>query len=260
MKTKTQLVWTTLGLVLIVALFWAFRPRPLVVETAVAALGLFEQTINEDGLVQVRSRYRIASPNAGHADRISLRVGDRVNPGDPIVTIRPLVPALQDARELSQLREAYGAAQASQLRAQANVARARAMVQQARADYTRARELADQGFTARSLAETASLLLTQQLQNLKAAEFENQSSVHQAQMASAALQRFDGSVPEIGADRASAGSNTAIASTDNPRTLQPSELTINSPVAGYVLSVLHVSEGAVSAGTGLIEVGDIDQL
>lgn len=240
MSVKRWVIWIAIAAALIAALAWAFRPRAIVVETAMAKRGTFEQTVNEDGLVQVRSRYLVASPTTGLAERISLRVGDTISPGDRIATIRPLPPALQNTRMVSELKEALGAAQASELQANAQTSRVRAAVEKARSDYWRANKLADQGFTARSQAESVRLILAQQTQALRAAEFESEAARHKTEMARAALQQTD------------AGT------TADP---QPMALvSVDSPVSGRVLKVLHESEGPVSPGTGLVEIGDTNQL
>ncbi len=240
MAMKKWISWAVIAIALIAALVWAFRPRATIVETALTQRGMFEQTINEDGLIRVRSRYLVASPTAGLAERIVLRVGDSIKPGDRIATIRPLPPALQNARMVSELKEALGAAQASELRASAQVSRVRAAVQKARSDYWRANKLADQGFTARSQAESARLVLAQQTQALRASEFEFEAARHQTEMARAALQRSDGS-------KATKLQSTGL-------------VAVNSPVTGRVLKVLHESEGPVSPGTSLVEIGDTNQL
>lgn len=247
MKDKSNLrrwlVWSGLFVLLLAALIWAFRPRAVAVEMTSTRLGLFEQTIDEDGLVRVRSRYVVLSPAAGTASRIDLVVGDQVAPGDLIALIQPLPPALQDARASSELLEAFRAAQASRFRAQAEVARVRAAMQQAQADYDRARELADQGFTAKSQADKARLLLSQEQQALRAVRFAEQAAIHQSEMARVALAQQRGQGTEW---------QTA--------TAEPDSIRVRSPVAGHVLKVVRQSEGAISTGAELIEIGDVSQL
>ncbi|MFK7963609.1 MAG: efflux RND transporter periplasmic adaptor subunit [Burkholderiaceae bacterium] len=243
-KLRRWILWGGAIIVVISGMIWAFRPQPIVVEMAAVRLGLFEKMIDEDGLVRVRNRYVVTSPGAGTASRIELVVGDAVSPGDLIALIQPLPPALQDARASSELREAYRAAQASRFRAQAEVARSRAAVQQAQSDYDRARELADQGFTARSQADNARLLLSQEQQALRAARFAEQAAIHQSEMARVALAQQGGEVGDDG--------QLAKIELDSIRVI--------SPVAGHVLRVVRQSEGAVSTGAELIEIGDVSQL
>jgi HlyD family secretion protein len=251
---KRWIIWIAVLLAVAAVLYQAFRPQPVTVETTPVRQGLFERTVDEDGLVQVRSRYLVGSPTAGTADRIMLRVGDTVKPGDAIAYIRPLPPALQDTRLVSELREAAGAARAGEMRARAQVARTRAAVQNARAEYQRAIELANQGFTARSTADTARSLLVQQQHALRAAEFDYVAARHQTQMALATLQRS-------GAPHASDTANTTDA-TSGSAGVQTSTaaVSVTSPVNGRILKVLHESAGPVSPGTGLVEIGDVEQL
>ncbi|MGH1360845.1 MAG: efflux RND transporter periplasmic adaptor subunit [Burkholderiaceae bacterium] len=246
MKNKTArtrfLLWAVAAVVLIGSGIWAFMPQPVTVEANQVRLGVFEQDIREDGLIRVRNRYMVTSPVAGTVSRISLKVGDHLKLDDPIAVIRALPPTLHDARSRWGLQEAYRAAQAAQLRARAEVARARSAVQQASADYQRARELADQGFTAVSQADSARRLLAQQNQSLEAAQFAAQAASHQAEMARTAVLSGDQLPLDDAVDPGLA------------------EIPIRAPVGGVVLKLLHESEGPVIPGTQLLEIGDTSQL
>ena len=51
--------WLALGLLGVAVLgagVWAFRPRPLGVETAPATLARFEQAVEEDGVLRLQQR------------------------------------------------------------------------------------------------------------------------------------------------------------------------------------------------------------
>ena len=65
----------------LLALGWAFAPRPLEVETAAVAEGPFEATVDEDARTRLRDRYVVSAPLAGRLDRIALREGDVVAAG-----------------------------------------------------------------------------------------------------------------------------------------------------------------------------------
>lgn len=253
---KRWIVRIALLLLVVTALAYAFKPQPVTVETAVVRQGVFESTVDEDGLIRVRSRYLVASPTAGRADRIVLEVGDTVKPGDLITSIRPLPPSLQDARIVSELNEAVGAARAGEMRARAQVARSRAALQNARNEYQRAIELANQGFTSRSTADSAQSLLVQQQQALKAAEFEYQAAQHQTRMALAAAQQAGGNPGGDDSGGPAASNDESSNQNGDPRGL----VAVTAPVSGQVLQVLRESEGPVSSGTGLVEIGDTNRL
>lgn len=210
---------------------WAFRPQPVAVEVREVATGRFEQTIDEQGRTAVRDRYTVSAPVPGLIERIALDAGDTVARGDVIAVLRPAPPALQDMRTQAELRERVGAAEAAALRAKANEARASAAAELARQDYARARRLAEQGFTSRSAEDSARLLLTQQEQASKAAQFESHAAEHDLEMARAALTR-------------------------GARGTAPGRLEIRAPVAGRVLRVMQRSEAVVAPGSALVELGD----
>lgn len=210
---------------------WAFRPQPVAVEVREVATGRFEQTIDEQGRTSVRDRYTVSAPVPGLIERIALDAGDAVARGDVIAVLRPAPPALQDTRTQAELRERVGAAEAAALRARANEARASAAAELARQDYARAKRLAEQGFTSRSAEDNARLVLTQQEQASKAAQFESHAAEHDLEMARAALTR-------------------------GARGTNPGRLEIRAPVAGRVLRVMQRSEAVVAPGSALVELGD----
>src|SRR5947207_10418153 len=81
---------------LIVAGFW---PKPLPVETAAAAIGTLQTTVNEEGKTRIRQRYMVSAPVAGQLRRIPFKAGAEVTAGQTVVaTIEPLSPILLDVR------------------------------------------------------------------------------------------------------------------------------------------------------------------
>lgn len=237
MKLKPlRVIGIAIALVAVAALaIWAFRPRPIAVDIREVTRGHFEQTIDEQGRTAVRDRYTVSAPVPGLIERIALDPGDTVARGDVVAVLRPAPPSLQDTRTRAELRERVGAAEASALRARANEARATAAAELARNDYTRAKRLADQGFTSRSAEDSARLVLEQQEQAVKAAQFERHAADHELEMARAALSR--------GTTASALG-----------------KLEIRAPVAGRVLRVVQRSEAVVTPGTALVELGDPDSL
>jgi HlyD family secretion protein len=239
MKRRTTLV-LALTIAAIAALsVWAFRPRPVSVETREVELADFEQTVDEEGKTRVRDRYLVAAPAAGNLERIALRAGDAVRTGDVVAVLRPILPALRDARTLAELRERVGAAEAAKRAADAEVGRVRAALELARSELERVQKLSAQGFTSKATVEDARLRVEQQSQALKGAEFAQDAAVHQLALARASLARSDRVV------RADEGNG---------------RIEIRSPVDGQVLRVVQESETVVALGDALLEIGDARSL
>jgi HlyD family secretion protein len=218
---------------------WAFRPQPIPVETHSVDVGDFRQTVDEEGKTRVRDRYVVASPAAGHVDRIVLRPGDAVRAGDVVAVLRPSVPALRDARTVAELRERLGAAEADKLRADAELGRQRAAVELARFEADRAAKLGGQGFLSQAALDQARLMLAQQTQALKAAEFAQHSAEHALALARAML---------LQSEQAQRGLRAG------------AQLSIRSPVGGQVLRVAAESEGDFALGAPLLEIGDVNSM
>ena len=104
MKTSTAIAAGVGALAVAALLLWAFSPRPVEVETARAELGPFETTIDEDARTRLTERFIVAAPLAGRLQRVALREGDRVNAGDVVATLLPVLSPMLDERSLRDLR------------------------------------------------------------------------------------------------------------------------------------------------------------
>lgn len=217
-------------------LVWAFMPSPVEVETAVLEQGRFERSLLEDGKTRVRARYTVAAPLTGLLERPSWRAGDSVAAGQPLAVIRPVLPGLLDARALQEQRERIAAAQAGLERAEVGVARARVAMTQAQIDLQRSEKLALEGFVSATQNETGRLALQLRQKELDSAHQDAQAARHQLEQLRVSLS---------GAAGLGEGSRP---------------VKVNSPVAGRVLKVYRDSEGVVSAGAPLMDVGDPDQM
>ncbi|WP_312028316.1 HlyD family efflux transporter periplasmic adaptor subunit [Aquabacterium sp. J223] len=218
-------------------LAWAFAPRPVEVETATAAVGPFELTIDEDGRTRLPDRYLVSAPLAGRVARIGLRAGDAVEAGAVVATLAPVLSPMLDERAAREAQARVEAAAALLQRASARVERAAVAVEQARNEARRSEQLAREGFLSPSRLETDRLGVRAAAGELEAAQQERHVARHDLEQARAAL----------GAMR--------------PSPAAPARaFEVRSPVAGQVLRVLQASEGTVAAGTPLLEVGQLDTL
>jgi HlyD family secretion protein len=230
-RFKRAVAFSIIAGLLGAVLVWAYRPRPIAVETALVTEGLFQAVVEEDGRTRVRERYVVSAPLAGRVMRVSVRPGDAVSAGSRIAIVLPTVPSLLDPRTRKELEEKIGAAEALAEEATARLERARALVQQTEKDVQRVRTLFQRGAATNQQLEREELILRTNERDLIAAERRKHASEHELDQARAWLKRYD-----------------------EPNGDQRFEIT--SPVAGRVLRVMQESEIVVSGGTPLVEIGD----
>ena len=236
MKTRNKIALTVAAVFAAALGAWALRPQPVVVETARATRGTFEQGVSDDGKTRVRERYTVSSPLAGRIERIPLKAGDAVKAGQAVAVLRPSAPAFLDERTARELAARVGTAEAQQARSRAEVARISAQRDQARADLERQARLARDGYVSATAREQAELALRTAERTLEAAKFAEDAAGHDAEQARAALVRY----------RAESGARAPSAAAWE----------VKSPASGRVLKVVQESEGAVALGAPLLEIAD----
>lgn len=226
------------GLGVLWAAWWSFAPRPLSVEVAQVSQGVFEQSIEEDGQLRLKSRYVVAAPMAGQLQRPALQVGDRVLPQQVVAWLAPMASPLIDPRNQRVLRQRVGRDEAALLAAAARVAQLQAALDQARLEAQRSAVLAQQNFMAAAALDLAQTQERAAAQALEAG-------------------RADWRAAQFSLAESRAALDQTTASTATPgRSLLP----ITSPIPGQVLK-LHVSSaGPVTAGQALLEIGDLSAL
>ncbi len=229
-----------LGLAAIALLVWAFRPQPVTVQVAQITHGSFQQIVEEDGKTRVRERYIVSAPLVGKLQRITLKAGDSIRQNQAVATILPNAPVLLDLRSMAELTARVDAAVAQQARAAATVARAQAALEKSRSDLIRAQKLAASRFISPAQLEQSELEVKLNGKELEATQYAARAAQHDVATARAALLQS-----KSGAD----------ASTEAGKAWQ-----VISPVAGKVLKVNQESEGAVTIGTPLLEIGNPEDL
>jgi len=80
LKLKRLAGWSFVGLI-VLALAFALRPKPVPADMAVVERGYFRVTIDEEGETQVRDRFVVSAPLAGQVLRIEWEPGDPVEAG-----------------------------------------------------------------------------------------------------------------------------------------------------------------------------------
>ncbi|HTL54540.1 MAG TPA: efflux RND transporter periplasmic adaptor subunit [Candidatus Limnocylindrales bacterium] len=209
---------------LIIAGLW---PRPVPVETALAAIGTLRATVNEEGKTRIKQRYTIAAPVAGQLRRIPFKPGAEIKASETVVAvIDPLSPTLLDPRTRAST-------EAKRDTALANREKAKATHIYAASELRRVEKLFE--------GKTSSL------EELEAAQMREATAAKEEAAGDSALRQAEAELAEFGASDAGQSSVCV-----------PREVT--SPIAGRVLKVLEESTRVVSAGTPLLEVGDPSDL
>jgi HlyD family secretion protein len=228
--SKRRIWWIVIGGGLTALVALSMRPRALPVEVAPLTRGPMRVTIDEEGRTQVKRRYVVSAPLAGKLLRIERKAGDRVEEGAVLARLVPADAPLLDPRARAEQEARLHASEAAVAQADANVARARVADGSARDDLTRKRKLATSSAISAHDLEVAESDAASRIQDLASAEFGAKVADHQLAEARAALQRG--------------------------RSGRVDEFEIVAPTSGQVLRVLRESEGVVTAGTALVEVGD----
>jgi HlyD family secretion protein len=211
-----------------------YRPRPLLVEVATVATGTFEQTIEEDGRLRIKTRYVITAPTQASLLRPSLKVGDFVKTGDVLATLEPAAPQMIDARTRSVLQQRVGSADAARRAAAAQVQRAQTALALATLEVDRATRLAQENFISPAARDQSTLARQSAQQALNAAQAEQGVADYAVAEARAALAR---------AEPAAAGQASG-------------RWDIKSPVDGQVLKLYQDSAVTVTAGQPLLDIGN----
>ena len=229
MKKRNRLVAAAVVVIMIGLLGWAFRRKPIKVETGRAARETLWVTVDEEAETRVHDRFEIATPVTGRLRRIELHAADPVETGQTVAQVEPLP---LDPRERSELLARLKQAQASELEAEAIVERARVDRDQARRNHERASKLQASGVVSRQDLEFAESVEANSEKALEAAKFKSRAAEYEVQVVRAGLVALSTQVGE-----------------------HPRLVSLRSPVSGQVLRLLQQSERVVTAGTPILQVG-----
>jgi HlyD family secretion protein len=235
-NTKRILLWSLLGLILAATLVWAFIPKPIPVDMLALKPGEMTVTVDEEGETRVRDVFILSAPISGRALRIDAEVGDEVLAQQTkVAEIEPTDATLLDPRSKAQARADIRAAEANQVLAEASVKEARVELNFAQSELNRARKLrADAVMSERELEDAERTFRTRQ------AALETVIATRQARQAELERARAQLISP----------TDARVRGKDCPC------VPIRAPVDGRILKILHKSEGVVSAGEPLVEIGD----
>jgi HlyD family secretion protein len=224
---KARAIMTGVIVLIASGIAYALRPKPLNVETAVAATGPMRVTVDADAVTRVRQSFMVAAPVGGLVQRIAVRAGDLVRAGDSIASIAT-PPLFSTERRAVQAR--VDAALAAQLQFDARLSQASLALAQAERDEARANRLVEAGAVAERDVELAKLTVANRRAELGTVRAQRRVALAELAEARAALD-------------AAVGHNEATT-------------IVRAPGDGRVLSVPQSSARVVAAGTPLLELGD----
>jgi len=227
------------------AVVYAFLPKPIAVDLAQVAYGTLQVCVEEDGKTRLRDRYVVSAPLTGRLRRIKLRPGDRVVPGQTLALIEPADPELLDPRALAQAEARVKASKAALEKAGAQLRWSEAALDLAETEYGRSGQLLQKNAISKSDLETKLMQKRTREEELRRDRFAEEVARFELELAQAALLRTR---PRTGdAD-------------DHAHFEIPSPSLPQSGLVFHVLRVLQESEAVVTAGTPLIELGDLSDL
>lgn len=242
-KNSRRIVTIAAVLAIAGALVAAFWPRAEMVDLGRTERQDMALTIDEEGRTRVRDAYVVSTPVDGRLMRVGVVPGDPVRRGASVVAqMLPINPAALDARTREQAKAAVDAARAGLRVAEADLAAAEADLDLARSDLRRTSELADRGTVSRAALDRARSTAQAALAHKNTAEAA--IAQREAQLASAQAQL-------IGFD--DLGLLTAL------EVERGEEIPIYAPADGRVLQVFEENETILSAGTPILEIGNIEE-
>ncbi|MDX1693956.1 MAG: HlyD family efflux transporter periplasmic adaptor subunit, partial [Ketobacteraceae bacterium] len=232
---QKHLGWLIIAALLLAALAYGLKPQPVLVETATVERGLFQVTINEEGVTRVKDRYLISAPVSGYVRRIDLEVGDAVSKQQVLTQLEPLRSNVLDPRNRAEAEARVAAANSALLAARQQAEAANADADFASQEYERKQKLKDKGFVSDEELQAAKTEKRRAEAVLRSARFSVDVAKYDLQAANTLLQ-YSAAQKTEGVLR--------------------EHVPIESPVNGSVLAIHRKSEGVVNAGTPLLEVGD----
>ena len=231
-----RILTLVVGLGLLAALGYAFRPQPIAVDVDRVTRDLLRVTVDEDGRTRIKERYVVSAPLAGRLLRIQLRPGDVVTANETLLAVvEPSSPELLDARALAQAEARVKAAAAALERTGTFLESARVALEFAESELNRVRQLVERKTVTRRELEEAQLAERQRSEEFRAARFAQDIATFELDQAQAALLRTQ---------------------PDTDTTSERWHFEIRAPISGRVLRVFQESSVVATPGMQLLELGN----
>ncbi len=237
MSRKKKIITVLAGLVLLGIVGAALIPSPVPVSAVRVEKGYFAEYVEDEGYTWLRFTYAIAAPVQGYLHRVDLEAGDKVMAGDVLFSMEPLPAPGLDLRALRQAGESLEAAGARLEAARAEHEGRLNELEYARREADRHAELFEREIIPISVLDRVQRDLNIAQAAERAAHSAVEAAWYEKENARAVVETAQGA--RLGLKQ---------------------KLEIRSPVQGVILRRQRYQEGSVPAGTGILEIGNLDEL
>jgi len=234
MKKQKWLIISGIVAAVILLIVYGFLPKPVNVVTSNVKRGMFADVVEEEGKTRVKERFVISAPVAGYMRRVMLDAGDAVKKGQVVVELEPLRSVVLDPRSRAEAEAAVSAAEAALKAAEENLKAAVAEAQYAASNLDRIQDLFKESLVSQDKLDNAE-------REAKRTEAIRLSSEADVRVARFELDKAKSALHYSAAERGTSGNHI---------------VTVRSPSDGRVLKLHRESEGTVTAGEPLIDIGD----
>ena len=231
-------------------IFMGFRSQPVSVEAGKATLGALRVTVEEEGKTRLRSRYVVSSPVSGYTPRLKWKAGDVVRPGETITLLEPPPPVVLDARTKEQANAGVKSAEAALAVSEARVRTLEEQLRVAQADLGYWRQQRERDETLRKTGDLAAEKVERDLAELRRVE----ASVSAAERAIVTARA------EVESARAQIAAAKSALRQTVAGSLTGERIPVTAPSGGRVIRVVRESEGVVTPGEALLEIGNAKAL
>ena len=228
---RRRILLVLIAVVVAWGLYAGFRPQPIEADFGTATRAPLRVTIEQEGRTRVVDRFLITAPVSGYARRVRFDVGDAVKRGATLVELEPTRAEVLDVRRRAEAGARVASADAGVSAAEQRADAAATNANLAQKELQRVRALRQSGYVSAAAEDRAVSEAERTAAELRSAQFAVAVARHELEAARTPL-RY-----------AASGSNAK-------------PVAVRTPVPGRVLKIPHKSEGPVTAGQPLIEIGD----
>ena len=234
MKKQRWLIISGIVAAVILLIVYGFLPKPVNVVTSNVKRGMFADVVEEEGKTRVKERFVISAPVAGYMRRVMLDAGDAVKKGQVVVELEPLRSVVLDPRSRAEAVAAVSAAEAALKAAEEKLKAAVAEAQYAASNLARIQDLFKESLVSHDNLDIAE----REARRTEAIRLSSEADVRVARFE---LDKAKSALHYSAAEKGASGNHI---------------VTVRSPSDGRVLKLHRESEGTVTAGEPLIDIGD----